>query len=238
MAINTLFQRFNAMSAGQLENMAVRRHFASHERIETLEAGSGILLFPLSGLLSVVLTLQNGDQVETGMVGREGAAGVLGAADALSEAEIVGQEAGELLALPAVHLAALLEKDEEARRLFAFNERFNCLQAESRAVCNAKHRVEERLASWLLMASEATASLKLVIVQEAIAEILGVQRASLSVSAGGLSRVGAIEYRRGHISISDRGILVEHACECHKRIARARLLVSDNAHATSGRKAN
>jgi len=53
-------------------------------------------------------------------------------------------------------------------------------------------------------------------IQELIADMLGVRREGVTIAAGGLQDAGAISYVRGHIKILDREKLQETVCECYK----------------------
>jgi CRP-like cAMP-binding protein len=85
-----------------------------------------------------------------------------------------------------------------------------------------RHTVEQRLCSVLLLASDFMRSADLRLTQEEIAETLDVRRASVTSAAGDLRQAGAIDFKRGRITIKDRPFLVECACDCYpKRNERA-----------------
>jgi Mn-dependent DtxR family transcriptional regulator len=52
--------------------------------------------------------------------------------------------------------------------------------------------------------------------QELIADMLGVRREGVTLAAGHLQDMGAINYARGRIQILDRRKLEATACECYK----------------------
>lgn len=81
--------------------------------------------------------------------------------------------------------------------------------------CNLLHRLDHRLARWLLLMHDRTGDQTLDLTHEYLAQMLGVRRASISEHAALLQRDGAIGYRRGHIEIIDRHRLLDHTCECH-----------------------
>jgi Mn-dependent DtxR family transcriptional regulator len=56
--------------------------------------------------------------------------------------------------------------------------------------------------------------------QEFLADMLGVQRTTVTAVARSLQDKGAIRYRRGVVDIMDRGVLEQLACECYGVIRR------------------
>jgi hypothetical protein len=51
-----------------------------------------------------------------------------------------------------------------------------------------------------------------------LAQMLGVQRTSVTIIAGRLKEAGLIKYRRGHIEVLDPVHLRDGACECYETI--------------------
>jgi CRP-like cAMP-binding protein len=88
--------------------------------------------------------------------------------------------------------------------------------------CNGAHSLKERLARWLLMMRDRTDDDKLPISQSLLAEMLGVQRPSITNVAQELERAGLIARGRQQITILDRKRLTQASCECY-RLVRARL---------------
>jgi CRP-like cAMP-binding protein len=86
------------------------------------------------------------------------------------------------------------------------------------AVCNKAHRLEPRLARWLLMTQDRVASDRFQCTQEAIALMLGVRRSGVTEAAGGLQRRKLIRYSRGAIEILDRPGLLAVSCSCYEVI--------------------
>ena len=89
------------------------------------------------------------------------------------------------------------------------------------AACNAKHDVEQRLARWLLTMADRSGQTTLTFTHSAIAEMLGVQRPTVTLTARMLHTAGLVDYRRGTLTIVDREGLAELACECYGIIRRA-----------------
>jgi hypothetical protein len=83
------------------------------------------------------------------------------------------------------------------------------------AVCNRHHSVHQQLCRWLLLSLDRLSSNELVMTQELIANMLGVRREGVTEAAGKLQKLGAIHYRRGHITVLDRRALEQLCCECY-----------------------
>src|SRR6185369_16113452 len=88
-------------------------------------------------------------------------------------------------------------------------------QVSQRCVCNTRHTVLDRLCCWLLMLHDRIGDSNLRLTQEVIASRLGARRAGITVAAGLLQSMHAIEYRRGQLHITDREVLEQAVCECY-----------------------
>jgi Mn-dependent DtxR family transcriptional regulator len=109
----------------------------------------------------------------------------------------------------------LCRRTPATRDLFFRNEEYILVQAQQTAACNAKHRIPQRLATWILRAQYDSGEEELVLTQEYLAQMLGVQRASVSMFAGVLQEKGLVSYRRGRVRVLDSAGLAREACECH-----------------------
>jgi CRP-like cAMP-binding protein len=96
------------------------------------------------------------------------------------------------------------------------------IQFQQSALCGTLHKVENRLARWLLVMRDRADSDTLPLAQEFLAEMLGVSRTTVSAAARSLQSADLITYRRGRINIRDHRGLERAACECY-RVVRAHL---------------
>jgi CRP-like cAMP-binding protein len=87
--------------------------------------------------------------------------------------------------------------------------------------CNRLHSADERTARWLAHTHDRVNADSFPITQEFLALMLGVRRATVSVSARILQRAGLIRYSRGRMTIVDREGLHAAACDCYGVIRRA-----------------
>jgi CRP-like cAMP-binding protein len=104
-------------------------------------------------------------------------------------------------------------------------------QMSQTAVCNRHHSVLQQLCRWLLLTLDRMRSNDLIMTQELIASMLGVRREGVTEAAGKLKEFGAIDYRRGHITVLNRSLLNTHVCECYAVVkAETDRLLNDVQH--------
>jgi CRP-like cAMP-binding protein len=89
------------------------------------------------------------------------------------------------------------------------------MQMAQTAACNRSHKIEQRLARWLLLAQDRVGSSQIHITHDFLATMLGTDRPSVSLAAGVLQKRNLIQYERGLIRIMNRKKLEASACECY-----------------------
>src|SRR5207253_5204216 len=95
----------------------------------------------------------------------------------------------------------------------------NRLQISQTAVCNRLHKIEKRLARWLLMVQDRVQDGLIRMTHDFLATMLGTDRGSLTEAAILLQRRGLISYARGSVKILNRKSLEQSACECYSLIS-------------------
>tara|TARA_R110000823_G_scaffold27609_16_gene80452 strand:- start:22006 stop:22710 length:705 start_codon:yes stop_codon:yes gene_type:complete len=189
------------------------------QHIQSVATRSDKMYFPLSGIVSLVLFMEDGRTGEIAIIGREGLVGSdIYLSGKTSTAEAVVQVAASALVLP--RKAALAEFDRKGNFYRVLLEYSQALMAQIAhvALCNRHHRVEQQLARWLLMSLDRLGSPHVSMTQDLIANMLGVRREGVSVAAHSLQEAGIIEYQRGKIRVLNREALLAHSCECYEAI--------------------
>ncbi|MBA3779959.1 MAG: Crp/Fnr family transcriptional regulator [Chloroflexi bacterium] len=178
--------------------------------------------FPGSGLLSVVAAAEDGSEVEVSTIGREGVFGAhLALGDDVVPMRVVCQVPSVCLRLPSRVVVDEIDAGGELiPSMYAYIGVCMVEMAQSVA-CNRLHTADVRLARWLLTARDRLESDELPLTHEYLAIMLGVHRPRVTVAAGALQAAGLIQYRRGHIRITNGAALEEAACECYGIIRRA-----------------
>jgi CRP-like cAMP-binding protein len=175
--------------------------------------------FPFDAVISLVAVLSTGVMVEAAMVGRDGVVGALAAVDGkMSFTRAIVQIGGNGSFCDVDRLRAIATTHPSILGLLMRHEQTVYAQAQQSAACMAAHNVEARLARWMLRARDLSGSDTLNFTQEFLAEMLGVQRPSVSVTAHTLQQAGVITYSRGRIKITNVEGLKECACECYGTI--------------------
>ena len=175
--------------------------------------------FPLTCLLSMVTTMEDGSTVESGTIGREGMSGIPVILNAgQTTMPTFCQIPGETARVRAEHVREMYERSEEVRRIVNRYVHTVVVVGSQSSACNALHRVEARMCRWLLMSSDGVGSDEVNLTQEYLAAMLGVRRPGVTEVAGKLRAEGLIDYTRGSIRILDRAGMERLACECYARV--------------------
>ncbi len=173
--------------------------------------------FPIgSAMASYRVTFGDGREVETALIGREGAIGGIvsqGHLPAFALAVVVF--GGTFVRISLNDLEGL--KAEEPRIESLFNRYADCLLAQvfQASACNAAHSIQQRAARWLVAASERTGSDELTLTQDQLAGLLGVGRSYTTRVIGRFKAEGVVDTRRGRLTVLDHDNLAAMACDCN-----------------------
>src|SRR5882757_6163037 len=181
------------------------------------------VFFPDSGVVSVVAVYADGSIIEMATIGREGCTGtqaVFGAKS--SSVRLLVQIPGSATKMSRAAFTRAMESMPSFRSLmYAYVQAF-LEQVMVSVACNGAHSLKKRLARWLLMMRDRSDEDALQITQNLLAEMLGVQRPTVTNAARELERAGLIARGRRQVSILDRQGLAAASCECYQ-LVRARL---------------
>lgn len=172
--------------------------------------------FPAGSVVTSMATTGDGATAETAMIGSEGVVG-LDAATGHGGARYWTRVLlpGEALRVDAYALREVFEESAAWRSLLLRYYAVLIGQVSRRAVCNARHRLSERLSTWLLMVRDRATGDDFPLTQETISRQLGVRRAGVNECVVALERRGVLEHRRGHIRVLQRAELEASACSCY-----------------------
>jgi CRP-like cAMP-binding protein len=189
------------------------------------------IYFINSGLVSLLTPVGGHANVEVGLVGNEGVAGLpLFLGIGVSPVRMLVQGSGTATRMKAASFRDELRRNPVLQRalnqyLYAF-----IAQVSQTAACNRHHLLVKRLARWLLLTHDRAESNVFHLTQEFLAHMLGVRRVGVSGAASLLQSKKLISYSRGNITILNRQGLERAACRCYRDVnaIRDRMLAEAN----------
>lgn len=158
-----------------------------------------------AGVTSVVANSAGGRRIEIGLTGRDGLAGtpVLLGVDRTPH-ETFMQVGGSGLRIRTDDFRQVIAQSPSILALLLLYVQVFTIQTSHTALSNGSHRIEERLARWLLMCHDRLDGDKLPLTHEFIAIMLAVRRAGVTEALNILERQGIIQTKRGNIVVLDR----------------------------------
>jgi len=172
--------------------------------------------FPHDGVISLLTLMENGAAIESSTIGPEGALGLMAAvAPRQSLSRAIVQTPLRVARVSAERLHEVWEKSPALRDLADRHTEALYGHAIQSVACNALHSVEARFCRWLLTCHDRISSDTVALTQEFLADMLGVQRTTVTAVARSLQEKGVIRYRRGVVDIVDRPALQAMTCECY-----------------------
>ena len=188
--------------------------------------------FPVNCVLSQVSRMRDGAGVETAMVGKDGASGIiecLGSGKAVWESQV--QVDGAAWVVPR-HIIVDLARSDAAFSAECWRlAEAQVVEARMSTACQALHKGEARLSRWILEAFDRSGGRDpLPLTQEILGIMLGVQRTTVAAFVSALHRRGLIAGRRGKIWIKDKAGLEAAACECRSTVKARRTFLGLEPH--------
>lgn len=170
-------------------------------------------------MASLMIVTRDGREVEAATIGREGAiGGIVSAGHKPAFGRAVVQVGGDALSIPTSYLEAAKTGSPRFGDLFSRYADALLAQMMQSVACNALHRTEERCCRWLLATHDRAGDKMIHLTQESLAEMLGVQRTTVTAVTGVLQERGLIRTHRGRVEVLDRDGLERAACECYTAV--------------------
>lgn len=178
------------------------------------------VFFPCgASLASFLITTEDGRDVETILIGREGAiGGVVSQGNLPAYSRITVKFGGPFARLRVATLEAAKLESSNLRDIFARYADCMLAQVFQSIACNAVHSIEQRAAKWIVSAMERTDSDLLPLTHEQLATMLGVGRSYASRVIQNFKSDGVLETRRGALLVRDHSALMARACLCNESV--------------------
>jgi CRP-like cAMP-binding protein len=172
--------------------------------------------FPLDCLISLLTAVDKRRNLEVGMVGNEGMAGmpvVLGVG--VSGVRALVQGGGTALRMSTARFRTEFARSVPLQQSLLRYTHALMAQISQTAACNRFHGAEARLARWLLMTRDRVGSDDFPLTHVFLAHMLGLRREGVTEAASALKHRQLIDYRRGKMKILDVKGLIASSCPCY-----------------------
>jgi CRP-like cAMP-binding protein len=221
--LNRLLLQLPVANLKQLMPELERIHCQRGQVLMDADSPLDHVYFPDSGVVSVVAVYADGSIIEMATIGREGCTAIQAVFGAkISSVRLLVQIPGSATKMSrAAFTRAMASMPHFQSLMYAYVQAF-LEQVLVSVACNGAHSLKERLARWLLMMRDRGDDDALQITQALLAEMLGVQRPSITHAAEELERAGLIARGRRQVTILKRQGLVKASCECYQ-LVRARM---------------
>jgi len=176
--------------------------------------------FPLSCLISVTVTMADGNTSEACVVGSREMVGInafMGGSET-TQTEYITRVPGQAVRILAKPLLDEFDSHKLLRDLLLRYTQAYIAQLSQNVACNRQHDLTQRLARWLLESRARLHSDDLHLTHEFVSQMLGVRRAGVSEGLAALQERGVIESGRKSIKIVDIKGIMEASCECYEVI--------------------
>jgi DNA-binding transcriptional regulator YhcF (GntR family) len=218
---NNLLRRLNRTDFALVEPHLSQHEAAANDLLYNPGDDVDIVHFPCGPALATYLVAnEDGRDVETILVGREGAVGGIVSHGYLpAYTRITVKFGGPFARLPISRLEAAKLRSLTLRNVFARYADCMLAQIFQSTACNAIHSIEQRAAKWIVSAMERTDNEATVpLTHEQLATLLGVGRSYASRVLQTLRAEGILQTRRGSILVRDRLALQGRACLCNESV--------------------
>ena len=218
---NNLLRRLSSVDFALIAPHLVLEEARPNDLLYNPGDGVEIVHFPCGpSLASYLVANEDGRDVETILVGREGAVGGIVSQGYLpAYTRIMVKFGGPFARLHVGRLDAA--KAKSATLSNVFSRYADCMLAQifQSTACNAIHSIEQRTAKWILSAMERTDGAEVVpLTHEQLATLLGVGRSYTSRVMQTFKAEGILETRRGSILVRKREALQIRACLCNESV--------------------
>jgi CRP-like cAMP-binding protein len=172
--------------------------------------------FPTTGFISLLTAVPGHADLEVGMVGREGMAGLqLALGIAVAPLRALVQGPGAALRVAAKPFQHELGRSAALRGTLLRYVHVRMVQLATSSACQRHHEIGARLARWLLMSHDRAHADRFHVTHELLACMLGVRRVGITSAASAMMRDHLIVYHRGELTVLDRAGLERASCSCY-----------------------
>ena len=219
--LNNLLRRLNDADFALIEPHLVTADAGPNDLLYSPGDNVETVHFPCGpSLVSYLVASEDGRDVETILIGREGAVGGIVSQGYLpAYTRITVKFAGPFVRLSVGKLDAAKSKSRTLSNVFARYADCMLAQIFQSTACNAIHSIEQRTAKWIISAMERADGDEVVpLTHEQLATLLGVGRSYTSRVIQTFKAEGTLETRRGSILIRNADAMRNRSCRCNEAV--------------------
>jgi len=210
---NTLLSALSADDLELLKPHLTRVQIAREQMLIVPNEPIEHVYFPEGGIVSIVSVMTNSGRTEAGIFGREGVSAtcVLLGTDRSPHESFVQVDGSTALRIDTDQYLAAFRQSESLRTMLLRYVQTTLVQSAQSTATNASHRVEGRLARWLLMCHDRIDGDEIALTHEFMSMMISADRSGVTVTLHILEGAGMIRSKRGRVIIRDRDKLEELA---------------------------
>jgi CRP-like cAMP-binding protein len=206
-----------ARVAPKLKAAALRARQVLYKPDQAIHA----VYFPEDSVICQMTVMRNGDTLETGTVGLEGASWISASIGAPSmPCQTIVAIAGTAHTLAIGDLDREMQENEQFRDLLTQYSHALLIHSMRLTGCTGLHSLEQRCARWMLTTLDRVPEDRFSMTHEFLGMLLGASRPSVSIVIENFVKRGALKLDRGHVLLGRRDELVSASCDCYEVIKK------------------
>ena len=180
------------------------------------------IFFPYDSVTSTISEMADGGSIETGLMGVEGVIGIqLWLQMPSTPTRTIVQMEGHGYRMKASDFVReVRDRQTPLNTLIARYTHAFLSMTSIAGACNRLHTLDQRMCRWLKLIHNRVRRDEFQMRQHFMAQMLGVQRPTVSTTAHMLQQAGLITYTRGQMKVLDAEGLIEGACGCYELMER------------------
>lgn len=173
------------------------------------------IYFPTTALISIAKDLSNGLSMDSALVGKNSAVGLLLLDVDLSINRAYVNTSGFAYRVKKQILLDQIRSGDSMFEIWMTAIRYLSNQLSQNVICNRYHTVDQRLSRWTLMNLDALEKNIIPITHDYLSSSIGVRREAVTLSLNKMNFLGIIRSTRGYLEVLNRDRLEAMSCECY-----------------------
>jgi CRP-like cAMP-binding protein len=216
---NKLLRSLRPEAYARIEPKLSRKTLRAQEVLYRPNQPISEVYFPENAVICQMTVMANGDTLETGTVGSEGASWISASIGAPSmPCETIVAIGGDAMVLAIDDLDHEMQQNEHFRDVLTQYSHALLIHSMRMTGCTGLHSLEQRCARWVLTTLDRVVENRFSVTHEFLAMLLGASRPSVSLVIEDFEKRGMLRRERGRVLVGDRERLLSVTCDCYQVI--------------------